>query len=179
MNIHLKTLLCFIIEGQKRSTRENLIKFYLQAFLCHSVRLIPGSLPCHPVSVRWMKAQRSRRCQTIPQQSPKWKAALEFCIVEWYGRKVPFPSVKAADPIRNLKCVQVSMFPFAISTKSIRWIPSSADGCHCFKPTNLYHSIVQLCLVSHLSMYRHQHPSGTPFLWPSTFPQTGKNNASA
>lgn len=90
VNIHLKTLMCLITQGKKISVMENLIKLYLQAFLYLSERLISSSLPCHPISVHWMKVQRSHRCQTIPQRSPKWKATSEWCMMQWKGRTMPF-----------------------------------------------------------------------------------------
>ena len=71
----LKSLIYLImwVEREKIALRGNLIKLYVLTLLFSSIRLMPNTLPCHPVSVHWRQVQHSHHYQIIPQQSPKGK----------------------------------------------------------------------------------------------------------
>lgn len=109
--------MCLITQGKKISVMEDLIKLYLQAFLYLSERLISSSLPCHPISVHWMKVQRSHRCQTIPQRSPKWNGKLHLSCAWCNGRGelCHFSVCEDWRPhLGNWSVEQVNMFLFVI-----------------------------------------------------------------
>ena len=74
--ISLKSLICLImwVERENIAVGENLIKLCVLALLLPSIRLMPNTLPCHPISAHWMQVQHSRHCQIILQQSPKGKS---------------------------------------------------------------------------------------------------------
>lgn len=80
----LKSLICLIMQAErgKIAIGENLIKVCVPALLLLSVRLMPNTLPCHPISVRWMQVQHSHHCQIVLQQSPKGKSMhqLQYCL---------------------------------------------------------------------------------------------------
>lgn len=76
--------ICLImwVEREKVATGRNLIKLCVLALLLPSIRLMPNTLPCHPISVHWTQVQRSHHCQIILQQSPKGKARIS-CNSGW------------------------------------------------------------------------------------------------